>query len=357
MTDTRPTPDALRVLCAGDLFIRADALADAARGLGPDVRTTTWESRWPDEAFRSVDGVHEAAGPPGTLAEAARDAHVLLTHLAPVTAEVIAAATDLRVIGVTRGGPVNVDLAAATARGIPVVYLPGRNLEAVAEYVIGVVIALTRNIVAGARDLDAGRWDARWYRFERTGPQLQTATVGLVGLGAIGSRVATLLAAFGTTVLAADPYADPDAARAAGARLVPLAELLASSDVISVHARLTDDTRGMIGAEALAAVKPGAYLVNTARGELVDETAVLHALEDGRLRGAALDVFHPEPPAPDHPLLGRPDVLPTPHLAGASREVALESIDRVCREVGDWLRGEPIAHCANPGWAAQGSPA
>jgi D-3-phosphoglycerate dehydrogenase len=352
MTDTRP-PAALRVLCAGDLFIRADALAEAASRLGGNVRTSTWESRWPDEPFRSVDGVHEAAGDPAALAEAAADATVLLTHLAPVTAQVIDAAADLRVIGVTRGGPVNVDLPAATARGIPVVYLPGRNLEAVAEYVIGVVIALTRNIAAGARDLSAGRWDAQWYRFERTGPQLRTATVGLVGLGAIGSRVATLLSAFGTTVLAADPYADAAAAEAAGARLVPLAELLASSDVISLHARLTDDTRAMIDADALAHCRPGAYLVNTARGELVDEAALLHALEEGRLRGAALDVFHPEPPAPDHPLLARPDVLPTPHLAGASREVALESIDRVTREVGDFLRGEPIAHCANPDWAGR----
>jgi len=350
---TRPPTGPLQILCAGDLFIRADALAEAARRLGQEVRATTWESQWPDEPFRSVDGVREAAGDPATLAAAAQDAHVLLTHLAPVTAEVIEAGAQLRVVGVTRGGPVNVDLDAATARGIPVVYLPGRNLEAVAEYVIGVVIALTRNIVAGAHDLTAGRWDAQWYRFERTGPQLRTATVGLVGLGAIGSRVATLLSAFGTTVLAFDPHTDPATARATGARLVSMAELLASSDVISLHARLTDDTRGMIGTAALAACKPGAYLVNTARGELVDETAVLHALDTGQLRGAALDVFHPEPPAPDHPLLGRPDVLPTPHLAGASREVALESIDRVTREVGDWLRGQPIVNCANPDWAEQ----
>lgn len=353
MADTRVPGDPVRVLCAGDLFIRADALAEAAAGLGTDVHTTTWESRWPDEPFRSVDGVREAAGDPAGLAAAAADATVLLTHLAPVTAEVIEAATGLRVIGVTRGGPVNVDLPAATARGIPVVYLPGRNLEAVAEYVIGVVIALTRNIAAGARDLSAGRWDARWYRFERTGPQLQTATVGLVGLGAIGSRVAALLSAFGSTVLAHDPYADADAARAAGVRLVGLEELLASSDVISLHARLTDDTRMMIDAGALALCRPGTYLVNTARGELVDEAAVLQALEEGRLRGAALDVFHPEPPGADSPLLGRPDVLPTPHLAGASREVALESIARVTSEVGDFLRGGPVAHCANPDWEGQ----
>lgn len=354
MTDTDPAAP-LTVLCAGDRFIRAHALADAAGGLTPPVSAILWESHWPDEPFRSIDGVAEAAGDPGTLAGATGDADVLLTHLAPVTAHVIDAAPRLRVIGVTRGGPVNVDLGAATARGIPVVYLPGRNLEAVAEYVIGAIIGVTRNIGAGARDLAAGRWDAQWYRFERTGPQLSGATVGLVGLGAIGTRVATLLQAFGSTVLAHDPYADPDAARRSGVRLVELPELMATSDVISVHARLTEDTRMMIGSDALGHVKPGAYLVNTARGELVDESAVLAALQDGRLRGAALDVFHPEPPDPDHPLLGRADVLATPHLAGASREVALESIARVVRDVDDHLAGRPIAHCANPDWTVTGA--
>lgn len=358
-TSARPGPQGtkvpLQVLCAGDRFIRAQALADAAGALTTRVTTTLWESHWPDEPFRALDGVAEAAGDPATLAAAAADADVLLTHLAPVTAQVIDAAPGLQVIGVTRGGPVNVDLAAATARGIPVIYLPGRNLEAVAEYVIGAIIGITRNIGAGARDLAAGRWDAKWYRFERTGPQLSEATVGLVGLGAIGTRVATLLQAFGSTVLAHDPYADTHAARQIGVRLVDLDELLASSDIISVHARLTEDTRMMIGPDALASIRPGAYLVNTARGELVDESAVLAALEDGRLRGAALDVFHPEPPDPDHPLLRRSDVLATPHLAGASREVAMQSIERVTHEVAEHLAGQPIAHCANPDWTTHGA--
>jgi D-3-phosphoglycerate dehydrogenase len=348
MTDK--TMSDVRVLCAGDLFIRADALAGAAAGLGDGVRTTTWESRWPDDPFRAVDGVREAAGDPASLAAAIGDSTVLLTHLAPVTRAVLEAAPDLRVIGVTRGGPVNVDLDVATARGIPVVYLPGRNLEAVAEYVIGVIIALTRNIVAGAADLSRGTWDARWYRVERTGPQLSHATVGLIGLGAIGSRVAALLSAFGTRVVAHDPYADPATAAAAGVTLLPLEDLFAASDVVSVHARLTNDTHGLVDDAALSSCRPGSYLINTARGELVDEAAVLRALDDGRLAGAALDVFHPEPPAADHPLLGRSDVLPTPHLAGASRQVASESIARVTTEVAAFLAGSPIAHCANPGW-------
>ncbi len=349
----------VRVLCAGDLFIRAEALAAAAReALGPDTEVTLEESRWPDEPFGAAAGVREAAGDVGRLAAAAAasQASVLLTHLAPVTREVFDAAPELRVVGSTRGGPVNIDLAAASAHGVPVVYLPGRNLGAVAEFTIGVMITLTRNVSATSRDLAAGRWDGRWFRYELTGPELRAATVGLVGLGAVGTRVAELLRAFGSTVLAHDPYADPTVVAAAGVRLVDLDELLAASDIVSVHARLTDATRRMFDAAAFAAMKPGARFVNTARGELVDRGALLAALESGQLRGAALDVFDPEPPAADDPLVARPDVIATPHLAGASQQVASESVTRVAREVAEFVRTGSLEHCANPDWTAARRP-
>lgn len=342
----------LRVLCAGDRFITADSLARAAVDrFGPDTATVNFEAKWPDEPFGPVDGVREAAGSPGEMAAMAAGVDVIVTHLAPVTAAVFEASRDLRVVGVTRGGPVNVDLAAASAHGVPVVYLPGRNLGAVAEFVIGVMISLTRNINVASREMQQGRWDARFFRFELTGPELRAATVGLIGLGAVGSRIAQLLGAFGSRVLAYDPYADPTAASAVGAELTSLDEVLSASDIVSVHARLTDDTRGMFSTAAFAAMKPGARFVNTARGELVDEHALLAALQSGRMAGAALDVFSPEPPDPSDPLLSRPDVILTPHLAGGSRQVALESAQRVTAEVAQYLRTGTLEHCANPEWA------
>lgn len=352
-----PQPSPLRVLCAGDLFITAAAFAAAATAaFGGDTAVTLHQTRWPDEPFGAVPGVREAAGDPGEIAAAAADVSVLLTHLAPVTRAVFESAPGLRVVGSVRGGPVNIDLAAATDHGVPVVFLPGRNLGAVAEFTVGVMVALTRNIGAASRDLAAGRWDARWFRNELTGPELRVATVGLVGLGAVGLRVAELLRAFGSTVLAYDPFADPAAARQRGVRLVGLGELLATSDVVSVHARVTDQTRGMFDAATFGQMKPGASFVNTARGELVQRAALLAALESGHLRGAALDVFDPEPPSPDDPLLARPDVIATPHLAGASQQVAAESVTRVAAEVGRFLATGELVHCANPAWVAAAPP-
>ncbi len=341
------------MLCAGDRFITADALGSAIRAeLGPQTAVVRYQSTWPDEPFGPVGGVREAAGDPAELAALASDVTAILTHLAPVTAEVITAAPRLRVVGVTRGGPVNADLDAATAAGVPVLYLPGRNLGAVAEFTVGVMIDLCRNVTSAARELAAGRWDARYFRAELTGPELRAATVGLVGLGAVGARVAQLLRGFGTRVLAYDPYASPDAVAAAGAEPVPLRELLAQSDLVSLHARLSQETRGMFGADAFAAMKPGARLINTARGELVDQDALLAALDVGQLAGAALDVFDPEPPVAAEALLARPEVIATPHLAGASRQVATESAARIAAEVAEVLRTGTITHCANPEWSS-----
>ena len=343
----------MRVVCAGDEFISARLLADAVVAeldrVGLAAEPLPIDSRWPSEPFEEVDGVREAAGDPGRLAELVAGADALVTHLAPVTKEVITAGRgSLRVVGVTRGGPVNVDLSAATDAGVPVVYLPGRNLGAVAEFTVGTMICAMRGLPAAAAELAGGRWDGTGFRYQRVGLELRAATVGLIGLGAVGLRVAELLAAFGAQVLAHDPFADPAVAARVGARLVELPDLFAASDVVSLHARLTEQTRRIIDAAALAAMRPGALLVNTARGELVDSAALDAALAEGRLRGAVLDVFDPEPPGPDDPLPRRPEVFATPHLAGASRQVAEESAARIAREVATVLTGGVPTHQANP---------
>lgn len=340
------------VLVAGDQFITADHLAaEVTSVLGPGTTVRRYETRWPDEAFGSVDGVREASGDPVELASMMDGVQLVLTHLAPLSRRVLEAGSALQVVGVTRGGPVNVDLEAATGLGLPVVYLPGRNLSAVVEFTMGLLVGLPRSIGPASRALSQGVWDGRWFRYDLAGPELGASTLGLVGLGAVGAEVARLARAFGARVLGHDPYADPARMAELGVRLVPLPELLAESDFVSVHARLSEATRGMFDAAAFATMKPGAYFVNTARGELVDQAALLAALQDGRLAGAALDVFHPEPPSPDDPLLRRADIVATPHLAGASRQVALRSARRVAAEVAEFLQTGRLQHCANPGWA------
>jgi D-3-phosphoglycerate dehydrogenase len=345
-----------RVLCVGDRVFPAASLGDAARAaFGEDTEVVTYESRWPDEPFGEVDGVREASGDVAGIAELAGDVDVLLTHLGPVSRTVLEAAPRLRAVGVTRGGPVNADLDVAASQGVPVVFLPGRNLGAVAEFTVGVMVTLMRNIAPASRTLADGTWDARYFRFDETGPELRACTVGLVGLGAVGLRVAELLTAFGSRVVGHDPFADEETVRDRGIEPMGLDDLLACSDVVSVHARLSDDTRRMFDADAFAAMRPGAFFVNTARGELVDEAALTAALDSGHLGGAALDVFDPEPPGRDNELVRRSNVVATPHLAGSSKQVSLESVQRVAQEVAAFLADGTLEHCANPSWSENGT--
>ena len=339
----------MKVLCAGDLFIGSGLLADAARtAMGSDVEIVEYATSWPDQPFGNVDGVREATGDPDALAELAADVDVILTHLAPVSKTVLRAAPQLRVVGITRGGPVNADLTVATECGVPVAFLPGRNLGAVAEFTIGLMIALPRGIVRSSAGMKQGHWDSQYFRRDRAGIELRAATVGLIGLGAVGLRVADLLETFGARVLGYDPYSVADLGADHGVELVELDGLLAESDIVSLHARLTDSTRRMINADTISRMKPGTWLVNTARGELVDQVALDHALESGHLAGAALDVFDPEPPIAGDPLIARSNVIATSHLAGASIQVATESAERVAREVAHYLQTGELAHCANP---------
>lgn len=345
----------MRVLCAGDEFIAPAMIIDALRPhLDDDTEFVTHASRWPAEPWNHGDEVHESAGDEGEIAELARDVDLMVTHLAPVTERVLAGAERLRMVATPRGGPTNVNVAAATRRGVPVANLPGRNARAVAEFTVGILIAGQRGIARSHACMRRGEWTGNLYRYAETGPELAGRTVGLVGLGQVGARVADLLRAFGVRLLGCDPYVDRDVAAERGVELTGLDDMLGRSDVVSLHARLTDETRRMINGETLATMRPGAYLVNTARGELVDEAALVDALESGHLSGAALDTYIQEPPPPDHPLLAMPNVLAVSHLAGASKDVAERAARRIAAEVGRFVRGEPLEHCVNPSVLAAG---
>ncbi|CAM3537878.1 2-hydroxyacid dehydrogenase [Kibdelosporangium persicum] len=331
------------ILLAGDHFVlnrllraRLDPAEWAIREL---------ELPWPHVPFGRVSEVDEASGSEDELIEALQGVKVCLTQMAPLTERVLKACPDLELFAVSRGGPVNANLAAATEHGVAVTFAPGRNAESTAEHTIGLMLAAMRRIPQAHNGLAAGRWESSLFAYEETGLEISGSTVGLIGAGAIGGRVAAALTAMGAKVLVADPYAKqlPE-----GVRVVPLKELLASSTVVSLHARLTPETEGIIGADELAAMPPGSVLVNCARGGLLDYTALAEALNSGHLFAAGLDVYDVEPLPADHPLRSAPNVVMTPHLAGASRAVAANAARMVTAEAARWLRGEPPANCANP---------
>jgi D-3-phosphoglycerate dehydrogenase len=325
----------------------------------PEPEVTDLVLPWPYEPFGPVGGagdgaggagggVQEASGTEDELIAALAGAAVCVTQMAPFTARVFDASPELRLVTVGRGGPVNVDLAAATRHGVAVTFAPGRNAAAAAEFAVGLMLAALRRIPTADAELKAGRWRGDFYAYEESGSELDGATVGLVGYGAIGRRVARVLSAFGAHVLAADPYADPDAMRADGVEPAGLDDLLRRSTVVSLHARLTPETRHLIDAERLALLPEGAVLVNSARGALLDHAPLPDLLKSGRLRALALDVYDIEPPPADWPLHGVPNVVTAPHLAGATRQTAHRAAQLTAAEVGRWLRGEPLAHVANP---------
>jgi len=265
-----------------------------------------------------------------------------IAGLDEIDASVIAAADRLKVIARYGVGFDRVDVAAATQRGIVVTNTPGANSAAVAELTIGLMLALARRVCQANQAVRSGQWP------RISGVGLAGKTVGLVGFGSIGQEVARRLSSFGCRVLVADPYVSPKEVSAGGAIRMSLDELLPVSDFVCLHAAATPVTTSMVNESFLRIMKPGAFLVNTARGELIEEAALAQAIESGRLRGAALDCLRKEPPGIDHPLLQLPQVMVTPHT-GAHTDEAVNAMGRMaldaCLAV---LRGERPAHVINP---------
>lgn len=335
-----------RILVAGDAFVRNRLLLAGLHAEGVDTAAATEiEFAWPVAPFGDVAEVHEAVGSEAQVSGLVSDVEIVVTEMAAMTARVIAAAADLRLIVVCRGGPVNVNVDAASARGIPVCYSPGRNAAATAEYTVGLMLAALRRIPFAHADLARGIWRGDFYRYDEAGTELEGKTVGLLGFGAVGARVARAVLAFGAEVLVTDPYVDAAAVAAAGARKAELDELLPRAHVLSLHARLTPETRHAIGRRELALLPAGAVVVNSARGGLLDAGALCDALDSGRLRAAALDVYDPEPPPPGDRVYATPGLVLSPHIAGASRETAERAAAAAAAEVARFLRGE------RPRWA------
>jgi D-3-phosphoglycerate dehydrogenase / 2-oxoglutarate reductase len=341
--------DPVRVLVVGDPFMPAATFTAALAGL-PAVTVTELQlasTGAPPPRTGSERALREYVGDPAELAAAVRGHDVLLVHGAPVSAEILDAA-PLRLVGCARGGPVNVDVAAASARGIPVVNAPGRNAEAVAELTMAFALMLIRGVPASARYLaGGGPLGGSTYEGSRfIGGEAAGLTLGLVGLGHVGQRVAACARALGFTVLGYDPA--PPGTIPPGVTMVALDDLLGRCDLVSVHARATRDNRHMFGAAAFARMPRGAFFINTARASLVDEDALARALAGGALAGAALDVAEPRPPGDRHPLLDLPNVIITPHIGGATRETLRRGAEMAAAAVASLAAGRVPDHLVNP---------
>lgn len=305
------------------------------RGAGYDVQLAGW-------------GHDGHVMPAELLRIAAGEADVLVCELEEVDEALLQDAPRLKVVAACRANPVNVDVAAATRHGVVVVNTPGRNAASVADFTVGLLLCLARHITASERHLRDSGWhvDGQLPYLHFRGPELAGKTLGVVGFGATGREVARrALRGFDMRVLACDPYADIDVP---GVEAAGLEKLLRESTFVSLHCAMTPETTGMIGRDELRLIGPDGYLVNSARAAVVDEAALLDALRDGHIGGAALDVYWKEPLPPGHPLFDAPNVVLTPHLAGAADDVRTHQTAMVLDDLARWRHDRPPLRLVNP---------
>ncbi len=286
------------------------------------------------------------------LARALDGVDVFVTEVDQVRAKVLAQVDRLQVIACCRADPVNIDVSTATQMGIPVLHTPGRNAQAVADLTLALMLMSLRHIPQAMGILrqeggPQGMVKMAVAFFELKGNELWGKTVGIVGFGAVGREVAKRLKGFDTRLMVCDPYVSQEVVDEFGATLVELDELLREADVITLHAALTDETKGILGRREFEMMKPSALFVNTARAELTDEGALVDVLQKGGIAGAALDVFVQEPPAADHPLLRLPNVIATPHIGGNTREIPAHQSRIVVSDLERLFHGEKPLHVVN----------
>jgi D-3-phosphoglycerate dehydrogenase / 2-oxoglutarate reductase len=344
----------MRLLAISDNYIPAEFMRQGfapLQELGVQIEVRSWEQPTLID-LQQANLVIEQDGPdavalPPELTDGIEAFDILCVQFAPLGRATVAAASGLKAIGVLRGGTENVAVDVATGRGIAVLNTPGRNARAVAECSLGLILAEVRNLARGHAALKAGHW-TRDFPNRDFIPELNGRTVGLVGYGAVARLLAGYLQSLGCRILAYDPFVHGDTAPA---EMVDFERLLREADVISLHARLSEETRHMIGEAELRLMKTTAVLVNTARSGLVDEQALIRVLQQGAIAGAALDVFDEEPLPPEHPLLRLDNVTLVPHLAGSTIDTFRNSPRLMAQHLRRMLTGQqplPIVNGVPP---------
>lgn len=272
-----------------------------------------------------------------------KDSEVILAHYSAVNEKLMDAIPSLKMIGVLRSGIENVDQEAANARGIILCNSPGRVAEPVADYTVALILAFNRRI--SKHDLSHRKKFVR--DVSVVPPLMKELTVGIVGFGIIGSKVAKRLAGFGCKLIAYDPFMNEERAKSLGVEPVTLPQLMEAADCITIHSRFSEETRHLIGAEEFALMKPDAFIVNTARSRLIDEEAMIKALEAHKIRGAALDVYNSEPLPADSPFFTMDNVLLSPHIAGTAGNWTHLTIAAMKEEVANYLSGKELRYQVN----------
>ena len=310
---------------------------------GVEFRTMDWNGDLDAAAFRDVTMDMESRGPndydASDIVDRIEGVEILVVHKAPVGRAVFEAGDDLQVVAAARGGTENVDVDAASEHGVTVLHAPGRNANAVSDYAVTFGLAAHRRIPSFTRTTSGGEWALE---FDPDGlpRDIEELTVGIVGFGNIGRKVSKRYGGFGPDILAYDPYVDDETVREYGAEPAGLEKLLSGADIVTLHVRLTAETAEMIDADAFDQMSESTLLVNTARGGLVDEDALVAALRDNEIRAAALDVFREEPLPADHPLLGLDNAHLSPHTAGSTRDAVLNGSRIVADDIAAILSGE-----------------
>ena len=343
----------MKILCIGDTMIPGAWFEKACGEFSLEsltVSSTDWETNWDNLQNRRL--VIEKQGPDAEpvlpeILNADKATEMLLVLFAPVPVGAIDALPDLRLIGAARAGLENLDVQAATERGILVHHLMGRNAHAVSDFAIGLMFAEARNIARAHMAITQGTWRKNFVNSDFI-PEVTGKTLGLVGFGHIGRLVAQKLAGFHMNVLVYDPFVSEEVLKTYNAKSVSKEELFAQADFISVHARLTDDTKGMIGKVEFDLMKPTAIFINTARAGLIDEDALYNALKAQKFAGAALDVFPTEPLPPQSRWLELDNVTLTTHIAGTTADALNNSPYLLVRDINTLLTGGTPNFLVNP---------
>ncbi len=344
----------LKAILLGDAMIPHPGFVKAfdkhLSKFGSVVKYGDFEDNWDKLQYRRLEvekNGPDVEKPDPIIVEYGKDANILMGLFVPVSAEVMDAMPNLRIVGVCRAGVENVDVKAATERGILVFNVQGRNAHAVSDFTVGMMLAESRNIARAHLSIKNGQWRKNFPDSDYV-PEMGDCTVGLVGFGYIGKLVAKKLSGFEANVIVYDPYCPEEVIREAGCTPVDLETLMKESDFVSIHARLTADNKGLVGEKEIGLMKKTAFLVNCGRAGLVDQDALYNALNEKRIAGAALDVFTTEPIAADDRFAALDNVTLTTHIAGTTTGALMNSPFLLMEDIASYINTGKARFIKNP---------